>query len=410
MSIGIVVLTKDYLQFSAGEHIPCIEEKVSSLVVMRTAKRFHIPKSHARLNASFVSTAPLTPTNAYPWEDTAPNPPTDPLGDILSPNTIKPVERSPLGDNQAYLTDFTEGALPESKVDHVITYYKHDHFPEEVRSFIPKIKSNFIWTPDLLESLIMGSTLNERVFLVGMPGTGKTTAHEQYAAILRQPFFAVNGKDSMEASSFLGSLGQDGGGVWSWHDGTCPMCMKNGFYLAIDEVMKIPPGIQMALQTVWQKNGNLVLDDKPGTLIEKLVVPSPDFKIMASDNSRGLGDNFSMFGATMAQDSSTLDRFGIVQEVDYLDPLAEQKLLEDDFPEVEPSVIRKLVQIANLIRAGYKDEEFSLVLSLRGLYATCGMITQSIAPHIAFFKGYTASLSDESQVEAVGAFVVTAKL
>ena len=395
-----VIITKNYLDFCSGEKYLLIESKQRSLKVKRNGKFYHIPKTHCEAEGGLSGV--LGANDWPPYFTPAPAPTPTP--------TPKVRPKVSLRDNQVQMSHFTKGVLPKSGVDHIINMYSSEHFPEELWEFIPDFNCNYVWNADVLESVILGCTLDERVFLVGMPGTGKTTAHEQYAAIIGQPFYQVNGKDSMEASSFLGSLGTDGAGQWAWMDGTLPMCMKLGFYLCIDEVTKIPAGIQMALQTVWQKRGKLVLDDKPGSLVEKLVKPVDNFRIVATDNTRGLGDNFSLFGATQVQDTSTLDRFGVVQEVDYLSEDDEGLLLERLFPEVNTLVTRRLIQVANFIREGYKSEDFAVTLSQRGLRAACGMIMQGLPPRIAFDKAYTAKLADDTQIAAVGELCSTAHL
>ena len=286
----------------------------------------------------------------------------------------------------------------------MITMYPSDTWDGEYWEFIPDFDPNYVWDPDVLEAVHLGELLTASVLLVGLPGTGKTTAHKQYAAIIGQPFFRVNGKDGMEPSSFVGAISPDGKGGWQWSDGTVPRCMKIGAYLCIDEVMKLPAGINMTMQSVWDRGGSLVLDDKPGTLKDKLVHPHENFRLVATDNVRGLGDNFTMAAATQIQDTSTLDRFDITKEVFYMDERLETNLFHMMYPGVLSDVVHKLVQVAGLVREAYKQEQVALTFSPRGLNTACQMITQGLPPTKALHLAYIQKLADETEVETVWKF------
>jgi len=314
-----------------------------------------------------------------------------------------------LASGKYFLSSFTRGELPASGVDHIIEVYAEDRFPEAVRADIPSIDKNYWWDPNVLEACHMAHQLNVKSLLVGPPGTGKTTAAMQYAAILRQPFLRLNGKMGIDASSFLGFLVPSSTGA-EFKEGMLPMAMKNDYMMVIDEVMKIPAEIMMNFQTVFEEGGCLMLDEKPGLLNEKLVKPSSEFRLYTTDNVKGTGDDYDKFGSTQVHDGSFIDRIGITAEVGYLAKEVERELLKSMFPEVRSRTIRRFVNAANLVRDGYKNGDLPLTLSIRGLKVMCRLLHSGLSERAAYIMAYHTKLSDDKEVDASLSFIRTVKL
>ena len=407
-----VVLKRDYMQFKKGDVLSTLSDtKENSIEVVHNGRSFDIPRVYCE-----VTWSPLTPPVSPPIPTKTDTPTlsglmgADPIGMTAPVAPPSPAVAPPilsLEDNQVHMSFFTGGVLPDSKVDRVISMYPSDTWSDEHWDMIPEFDPNYVWDANMLECLILGQEDQERVLFVGLPGTGKTTAHEQYAAIVGQPFMAINGKDGMEPSSYLGCVAPDGAGGWAWKDGVLPVCMKEGYYLCVDEVFKISAGINMAMQSVWQRGGRLVLDDKPADLKGKTIIPDPKFLLMATDNVKGLGDNFGKFAGTQMQDTSMLDRFDTTYTVPYMPEKTERHLMESMFRTVDRDVIRQIVQVAGLIRKGYATDEISLTLSQRGLRSMCRKIAKDVNPWAAFKYAYLEKLSDPSEIQAVESFAQT---
>lgn len=316
--------------------------------------------------------------------------------------------RASLTSLQILLTDITNGLKPSSGINHVITRYAEDHWVEEHRENIPKIDPMYEWDPDVLESLWLGKLMNENVLLVGPPGAGKTEATQQFAAWLRQPFAKFNGKDSIEASAFLGYVWATKEGM-EWKDGLMPMAVANGYLTDIDEIFKIPPGIQMALQSLYEKDGFLMLDEKPGTIKDKHVYPREEFRIIGTDNTKGTGDGIEMYSAGQQQDVSSLDRFGITQNVGYMKQSREVIMLERRYPLVDKVAIKKSVTFANLVREAFLNQgDLSLTMSPRGLMVVCGLLEQKMSLETALSLAYVNKLSDQTEIQTAKKFISNA--
>ena len=314
-----------------------------------------------------------------------------------------------LKEYQCWLSDLTDGVLPTSGVDHIITAYPDNYWSEQLQKDIPEFDIYHEWDADVLENLFLAHAEGIKNLAVGYPGTGKSTSGRNFAGLIRQPFMSLNGKDGIDASSFIGFLWANANGT-EFAEGLLPVAMRNGYYMVIDEVFKIPPDIQMNFQTVYEEQGFLLLDEKPGTLSDKLVKPHPDFRLMGTDNAKGTGDNFEKFGSTQTQDTSTLDRFGSTVNVPYMPQDKEVQCLARLYPDVEEESIERLVRIANLVREGYSNSDLALTLSMRGLKVMCRFILRGLSEVSAFKSVYHSKLADQTEIDTCEQYIRTVGL
>lgn len=317
-------------------------------------------------------------------------------------------EAVPLLPNQIYLSSITDNVLPASGIDHVITVYPEDTWDEEHRENIPEVDPYFHWDADVLEEGLLSYELNTPWLCVGPPGTGKTSAGKQLAALLRQPYARFNGKDGIEPAAFLGYMTiKDGDTLW--RDGLMAQAVEHGYYMAIDEIFKLPPGIQMAMQSLYERDGFLMLDEKPGTIKDKHIYPRKEFRILGTDNTKGTGDDLDKYPAGQMQDISSIDRFGITTEVGYLRPEVERKMLHTRYENVSEVTIKRAVAFANLVRDSFMESgDLSLTMSPRGLMVVCELIEKGISLERALTMTYLTKLGDDSEVNVAKGYITSA--
>jgi len=309
-----------------------------------------------------------------------------------------------LGVNQFLLTDMTEGRLPSSGLQHVMFKYPRDQWTEEHHCNIPEVDVDFYWDADTLEAIWLAYVTNQNCLAVGPPGTGKTAAGHQLCAWIRQPYARFNGKDGIEPASILGYPWALKDGM-VWMDGILTQAVTSGYYMAIDEIFKLSPGIQMAMQSLYEEGGYLMLDEKPGTVTEKRVEKRVEFRILGTDNTKGTGDDLDKYAAGQMQDTSSLDRFGITIEMGYLKPKVEQGILYKMFPSVDKKAINKSVAMANLVRTSFiKNGDLSLTMSLRGLRVTCKLLERGLSLIAALDLSYINKLGEDSEVQTARKF------
>lgn len=310
-----------------------------------------------------------------------------------------------LSTDQFLMTDMTGGRLPKSGINHVMFRYPKGTWDEDHELNIPKVDPHYYWDADILEALWIGYVTGGNVLAVGPPGTGKTSAGNQLAAWIHQPYARFNGKEGIEPASFLGYPWATSDGM-EWKDGLMTQAVEHGYYTAIDEIFKLPPGIQMAMQSLYERDGFLMLDEKPGTIRDKHIQPRKEFRILGTDNTKGTGDDLDLYPAGQMQDISSIDRFTITVEMNYLKSQQEIQILTGMFPSMEANIIKKSVAMANLVRTAFtKNSDLSLTMSLRGLRSTLEIVEMGLSLSAALDLTYINKLGDDSEVRTARGFV-----
>ena len=283
-----------------------------------------------------------------------------------------------LSDNQImYSTLFEVDPSRIKGGDFPVTRYKDEDWDDDDRMFIPsmdKFKS-FVLNHDVLSMEMRALEHNLKVLVVGPSGSGKTTMQEFICAAIRQPYLRINGRQDMESDTLLGKPWVRAGAM-EFVLGELPKALQKGWFVTFDEPWKTPSGIQMALQRMYERGGILQLDDMPGTLSDKQIVPKNTFRMVLCDNVVGTGDNSGKYGATMIQDGSTLNRIDVVLSLGYLDFDDEVNMLMGLHPKLEKKNATKMVSLCSLLRKGYDQDELSCAMSPRNLDAW-GMLSVS---------------------------------
>lgn len=287
---------------------------------------------------------------------------------IRKPKTFKSKKvEVKVGDGQTTFSELV-GVESHSKVDHAVTCYKAEDWPEVMREYIPPIEKfkNYVPQTRELEDLLVAWEMGDRVNVVGPTGSGKSSMVEYACALTGRPFIRINGRGDMESSSLLGMLTvKDGDTIWM--DGELTMGVRQGAVVCVDEWTLIPPEITMSLQWLMEDGGKLLLSDMPADAGERMVTPPDTFRLVCTDNTRGLGDESGGFAATNVQNTATLDRFGTIIHVDYLDRKHETAVLKNMYPELTNYLCEDMLKFAKLVRDAYEKNEISLTCSPRTL-------------------------------------------
>ena len=415
-----VTLNADYGRHKAGTEFVVKKLGTSTTVVTspKTHKSMVLPNSVLEgLSSEVETTGTLGDIVGASLSDAEAKVLADLLrkGEEIPSVTVTPKEEAPkkplpeLLPNQIRFSTITNGRLPVSGIDYTIDTYPVDHWAEEHRVHIPKIKADHYWDTEALECLVLAHKLREKALLTGLPGTGKSSSVEQFAAWLRQPYVRLGGRGDMESSSFLGygwadveEVGGEMVSKMSFKPGLLTQGCLDGYLVTIDEVMKIPSYIQMCMQHLYEKDGHLTIDEKPGNKADKIVVPVPEFLLILTDNVKGTGDDFDKFSATQMQDTSTLDRVNLNETLQYLDPKAELEMLMGKFPKADERVVTKLIKLAGLVRNGYRQGSIALTLSPRGLIAVLDMVMVANVPvNRAITLAYINKIADDAELIAI---------
>jgi len=310
-----------------------------------------------------------------------------------APTTLLSGIRS-LGPNQEWFSVVASIDKIDATDDFPVTVFADYPWDERIASFIPEINEHYVIDKQLASDILMAWELNEKVLCYGPTGAGKSSLIEQLCARTGRPFVRVNCTGDMDSSMIFGQLtAKDGSTIWV--DGAVTEAVKYGAVFAWDEWDVTPPEISMGLQWLLEDDGKLFLKEMPGSTKDKQIIPHEHFRIVAIGNTQGQGDDTGAHAGTNVQNSATLDRFGTAVFVDYLHPLIEEKMLMNKWPTtINGRAAKELVKLANLIRQGYKANQFNLTISPRSLFGMCRKISSGSTLKKAFTLVYLNKLND----------------
>lgn len=269
---------------------------------------------------------------------------------------------------------------PKGMPDLKAAVYKPSDWDEADRAFIPNKADFKHYVPNLMVMYQLWVSVlrnNKKALIVGPTGSGKTSLQKYFCAHINQPMFSINGRGDMESDSILGKPWV-GGGTMTFEKGELVKAAEKGWWILIDEPWKLPAPIQMALQRFYEKDGVFQLDDMPGTLEEKTIVPKPSCRVVLADNVVGTGDGIDQYSATMIQDGSTLNRLDVVFRQEYMKKELEVDMLMRSVPKnsLLESDAAQMVDFFTLCRTSYQQRALSAALSPRNLLTWAELCVQ----------------------------------
>ena len=229
---------------------------------------------------------------------------------------------------------------------------------------VPAMDDQFAFDHDTGRAVLSSLLDNDRILLVGPTGSGKSSLISQIAARLDWPLRRINLHGETGVSDFLGQHKAKNGEVYFQY-GILPMAMREGQILVLEEVDAATPEILFVLQGVMEENGSLTLAENGGEIIQ----PHPDFRLVATANTLGLGDETSLYTGTSVLNASHLDRWTTVFQIDYLDEDREIGVIREKVPNLDPVLANSMIALALSVRKAVEQEELFVTFSTRRLLA-----------------------------------------
>jgi len=149
--------------------------------------------------------------------------------------------------------------------------------------------------------------------------------------------------------------------------------------LLCDEVDFIRPDVMYVFQRVLEGNGLLISEDGG-----RKVIANPWFRLIATANTCGQGDESGMYQGARPQSMATLDRFENWVSVDYMQPEKEKEWLKKSHPMLGDSASDRLIDYAQEHRQAFIGGKIMQPLSPRGLkamakrFVTCMDMTDNL--------------------------------
>jgi len=225
-----------------------------------------------------------------------------------------------------------------------------------------------------MKPLLWALATGKNAYLYGHSGTGKTTDVHQVAARLGWPIFRVNMDSEMSRVDLIGreTLRQENGTTVSqFVEGVLPTAMQMGAIFEADEVDFGRSDVMYAFQSMLEEGGTLRLTEDGG----RIVKPHPLFRVVATANTKGQGDETGCYQGARVQSAAFLDRFTVWIEKEYLKPKVEAKVIKAKVPAIGDKAVSQLVKIAGEMRKAFVNGEIMTTVSPRGLITAAAMFT-----------------------------------
>lgn len=242
---------------------------------------------------------------------------------------------------------------------------------------VPAIDPDYLFRPELLMATLRALLYNLPLWVSGHTGTGKSTAVTQIAARMNWPVRVLNLDSDI---SRMELMGRDGitqtaqGAVTAFIEGILPQALQGPFILICDEMDFGRPDIMYAMQRVLEGNG-LTLAEDAGRRIN----PHPFFRIVATANTKGQGDESGLYQGARIQSGAFLDRFTVWEQVDYLSKGQLDELLTKRQPLLPAQLRAKVVQYVQEHQLAFTNKDILTPISPRGAKALSDAIVCYLA-------------------------------
>jgi len=238
---------------------------------------------------------------------------------------------------------------------------------KEKTQWVPEIDPTYIFDKDTTKAILAGFEHNRRVMIQGYHGTGKSTHIEQVAARLNWPCIRINLDSHISRIDLLGKdaiVLKDEKQITEFKEGILPWSIQNPVALVFDEYDAGRPDVMFVIQRILEVEGKLTLLDQ-----NQVISPHPSFRLFATTNTVGMGDMTGLYHGTQHINQGQMDRWHILSTLNYLERSHELDVVTAKVPELksakDKALIKCMVQLADLTRQGFINEDISTLMSPR---------------------------------------------
>ena len=221
--------------------------------------------------------------------------------------------------------------------------------PGQLYDHIPLVDEDYVFELKILNEILLylAHPFNDCLYISGPSGCGKTSMVMQIAARLNWGVEQITLSNKSEASDLIGHTTLKKNEL-VFEYGPLARAMLYGEILILNEIDLMAPGDLSLL--------NDVLDGKALTVLSnngEIIKPHPQFRVIATANTKGVGDMSGFYNGARLLNQAFLDRFRFM-EMDYPKPKAEYAMIAQACPTLDKEMIDKIIKFAHELRAVVK--------------------------------------------------------
>ncbi len=234
--------------------------------------------------------------------------------------------------------------------------------------YIPQIDDSYIFDEVTSRAILAGFSFNQKVLVQGMHGAGKSTHIEQIAARLNWPCLRINFDSQITRLDLVGKdiiKIKNGKQITEFKEGILPFAINNGLALILDEYDAIRSDVSFIIQRLLEEGGKFALLEE-----NKILTPHENFRLFATSNTLGNGDDLGIYHGTNLINQAQMDRWNIMVSLNYLNQDHEVAILHRKLPsllKIDSNLSHNMVRMANLSRQAFKNSDLITIMSLRTL-------------------------------------------
>tara|TARA_R110002020_G_scaffold109660_5_gene253709 strand:+ start:5529 stop:7067 length:1539 start_codon:yes stop_codon:yes gene_type:complete len=234
---------------------------------------------------------------------------------------------------------------------------------------VPEVDENYEFRFESLMAVLRSILTNEPCYIQGHTGSGKTTLVSQVAAHLNWPFVRFNFDSEVSRMDMIGretlttAKGGDGSltTISRFVEGFLPKALAGNYIACFDEIDFVRPDVAYVMQRVFEGEGLTIAEDGG-----RVVHANPNFRMFATGNTVGQGDEHGMYQGARPQSMAMLDRFTTWTKVPYLNRIERKRLIKRTCPTLSSNVVNALNKYVTEHIQSFEESKVLQSISPRG--------------------------------------------
>lgn len=271
---------------------------------------------------------------------------------------------------------------------------------DKISEFVPQIDPSYIFDPKTTKAILAGFSFNSRVLIQGMHGTGKSTHIEQVAARLNWPCIRINFDSQITRLDLVGKdviKLEKSKQITQFQEGIIPFALRQNMILVLDEYDAIKTDVAFVIHRLLETDGKFALLEE-----NEVITPHEHFRLFATSNTLGSGDDLGIYHGTNLINQAQLDRWNITISLNYLSDKQEIAILHKKLPflnsKLHKDTAKLMVRLANLTREAFKNGDISTLISLRTLISWGQNIEIFDSVQDAFILSFYNKVIDDEKI------------